>query len=134
MATGVGRRGERSQPHPTRWPIGLPACLTPAPAPGSRQAGLEASARRVLAFDQYHVKSETCREMARLPVIGLASKHLSAALGEGLEELEHRFKSGVQAGGGRTGPPTESSSSDPSLTPQLEEARRPSLAGHWTHS
>lgn len=89
----------------------------------------------MLAFDQYHVKSETCREMASLPVIGLASKHLSAALGEGLEELEHRFKSGVQAGGGRTGPLTESSSSsDPSLTPQLEEARRPSLAGHWTRS
>lgn len=48
----------------------LPAWQTPAPATGSRQAGLEASARRVSAFDQYHVEPETCREMARLPGVG----------------------------------------------------------------
>lgn len=43
----------------------------PSPATtSSPHAGLEASARRVLAFDQNRVEPETCREAGRLPGIG----------------------------------------------------------------
>lgn len=63
---------------PLRWEKeqdGRSACLPgrfqsqPATT-SSPHAGLEASARRVLAFDQNCVKPETCREAGRLPGIG----------------------------------------------------------------
>lgn len=54
VATGAGRQ-EKVSTTSTRWLISLPDCLMPVPAISSRHAGLEASARRVLAFDQYPV-------------------------------------------------------------------------------
>lgn len=79
---------------------GHSACLLPpAPATGSPLAGLEASASRVPAFDQHHVKSEACRETAGLPVVpGLGWQAAVCNLERGAGSTELRLKSGVQAG------------------------------------